>query len=760
MVPQRICTQIVDEHKSFNKDIPQFMQEVNLADAGFSYHVVAVLGSQSTGKSTLLNQLFGTRFDVMDAGKRQQTTKGIWLSKAQEAPILVMDVEGTDGRERGDDQDFERKSALFSIATSEVIIVNMWEHQIGLYQGSNMVLLKTVLEVHLQLFHSKKERSLLQFVIRDYIGTTSMVNLSETIKTDLMNVWSSLSKPPGLEDSKITDFFDLGFTGLPHKILCSEAFDTAVDSLRTRFSNSDAPDYVFDPSYHKRIPADGFSLYTREIWDTIENNKDLDLPTQQQLLAQYRCDEIIAEAMEPFTKACSVLKSEFLPGNICENLASRMRELFEQVVKDYDRQAKRYNSAIYEKKKQELLRSVDTSLYVFFQAQLNALQKQLVASFVKTAESFPSDKPFKELSSREIEKSKCRMQEEAQSLMIAGIDWDSAQFLLKLSEELESSCDSVCKQKLLSKIAEMRTSLQTQVAESLEIALQKPNLKVWDGLLDELSTHQKQAADELVRVFPLFMDSAEPEVAQDYIHDFHKDVWMAFRKKVVLEMSDLLLQQRLRVYFEETFRYDADGMPKLFKKSDTLDLDYRESVSKSLELIKVLSCMKYSDGRTPELGFDVKEIDSSFSSPNDFLTILNRKRISDTSVNLKRTADLIYLDSKRSVVSTQTRIPPYFWALLLVLGWNEFMAVIRNPFFFMLLLIGGSLLYILYATGMIRPAKVFANRAAGGLVDFVTERVAESYQGGGSMQQEKSFSRENSSEKASIDGDLEKAALS
>lgn len=66
--------------------------------------------------------------------------------------ILVMDVEGTDGRERGEDQDFERKSALFALATSEVLIVNIWEHQVGLYQGANMGLLKTVFEVNLQLF--------------------------------------------------------------------------------------------------------------------------------------------------------------------------------------------------------------------------------------------------------------------------------------------------------------------------------------------------------------------------------------------------------------------------------------------------------------------------------------------------------------------------------------------------------------------------------------------------------------------------------
>lgn len=65
---------------------------------------------------------------------------------------MVMDVEGTDGRERGEDQDFERKSALFSIASSEVLIVNIWEHQIGLYRGANLALLRTVFEVNLALF--------------------------------------------------------------------------------------------------------------------------------------------------------------------------------------------------------------------------------------------------------------------------------------------------------------------------------------------------------------------------------------------------------------------------------------------------------------------------------------------------------------------------------------------------------------------------------------------------------------------------------
>lgn len=115
----------------------------------------------------------------MAESERRQTTKGIWMSKNKRTEsagakmaenILVMDVEGTDGRERGEDQDFERKSALFALATSEVLIVNIWEHQVGLYQGANMGLLKTVFEVNLQLFLKDKQCETLYSPCRGCFG--------------------------------------------------------------------------------------------------------------------------------------------------------------------------------------------------------------------------------------------------------------------------------------------------------------------------------------------------------------------------------------------------------------------------------------------------------------------------------------------------------------------------------------------------------------------------------------------------------------
>lgn len=89
---------------------------------------------------------------------RQQTTKGVWLAKARkvdEVCTLILDLEGSDGRERGeDDTNFERQSALFALAVADVLLINVWCHDIGREQGSGKPLMKTIFQVRLELLWS------------------------------------------------------------------------------------------------------------------------------------------------------------------------------------------------------------------------------------------------------------------------------------------------------------------------------------------------------------------------------------------------------------------------------------------------------------------------------------------------------------------------------------------------------------------------------------------------------------------------------
>ncbi|CAN6926068.1 unnamed protein product [Brassica oleracea] len=69
LVSNAACsTQLIDGDGVFNvSGVDHFFKEVKLEECGLSYAVVSIMGPQSSGKSTLLNHLFGTNFREMDA---------------------------------------------------------------------------------------------------------------------------------------------------------------------------------------------------------------------------------------------------------------------------------------------------------------------------------------------------------------------------------------------------------------------------------------------------------------------------------------------------------------------------------------------------------------------------------------------------------------------------------------------------------------------------------------------------------------------
>ncbi|CAF5040043.1 unnamed protein product, partial [Rotaria sp. Silwood1] len=84
--------------------------------------VVSVIGPQSTGKSTLLNMLFGSNFQT-SAGR---CTKGLYASIFQTGypnarTLLVLDTEGLLSIEKANEE-YDKKLTLFSMASSQVKI--------------------------------------------------------------------------------------------------------------------------------------------------------------------------------------------------------------------------------------------------------------------------------------------------------------------------------------------------------------------------------------------------------------------------------------------------------------------------------------------------------------------------------------------------------------------------------------------------------------------------------------------------------------
>lgn len=297
-VDDSCATQLIDGDGVFNlTGLDNFIKTSNMANTGLSYAVVAIMGPQSSGKSTLMNHLFHTSFREMDAFRgRSQTTKGIWIAKCTgiEPCTIAMDLEGTDGRERGeDDTAFEKQSALFALAVSDIVLINMWCHDIGREQAANKPLLKTVFQVMMRLFSPRK--TTLLFVIRDKTKTP-LENLEPILREDIQKIWDGVPKPQAHLHTPLSEFFNVEVTALSSYEDKEEKFKEEVAQLRQRFYHSIAPGGLAGDR-RGVVPASAFSLSAQHIWKVIRENKDLDLPAHKVMVATVRCEEIAYEKL-------------------------------------------------------------------------------------------------------------------------------------------------------------------------------------------------------------------------------------------------------------------------------------------------------------------------------------------------------------------------------------------------------------------------------------------------------------------------------
>jgi hypothetical protein len=108
---------------------------------------------------------------------------------------------------------------------------------------------------------------------------------------DINSLWLKINVPEKFKGDPITKFFDIEILPFSHYEYSYDNFIKEVNDLKKRFDSSNE-ETVFKKEYNKNIPADGLSAFTENIWNTIKSDKNLDIPSQREMLSQYRCNEI------------------------------------------------------------------------------------------------------------------------------------------------------------------------------------------------------------------------------------------------------------------------------------------------------------------------------------------------------------------------------------------------------------------------------------------------------------------------------------
>lgn len=772
------AVQIINENKEFNDSILEYIKKATSSvDIGNNYHIISVFGSQSTGKSTLLNRLFNTNFDVMEESKRQQTTKGIWMAHSPtvsattvpktEENIFVMDVEGTDGRERGEDQDFERKAALFALSTSEILIVNIWETQIGLYQGANMGLLKTVFEVNLSLFGKSKledndHKVLLLFVIRDHIGVTPLENLANTLTQDLMKMWDSLSIPPELSHLKFLDFFDISFHTLGHKVLQPEKFTEDIQFLGNKIIDTDEKQYLFKKNYHHNIPVDGWTMYAQSCWNQIDNNKDLDLPTQQILVAKFKCDEILNAVYEEFALKFNEQLLQKAPSESQEiqndfdyhELGLSFFDLREDALENFGLAASRYNQSVYEQKRVTLIAKINKKFNELFEIYVGDLSKKFLKKFTDTLASGK-----KNLQGDTFHEGITNLKQSIFS------EFSTTVRLISLNGDLD--CEN-CEKGLQLQLDHLVTKQQVVELNSIFTkTLKKLNAGLGKSIIEELNDPNDETWDKILKKFNQFVNDTvtkyqigensydfglgtSPEINIGTMEKFKFKAWCSFYDLVHKYISKDNVLHLLKDRFDDKFRYDENGLPKLYQNAHELEASFNDAKIHALKVLPVLTYARLSDDSEilPEYDIFDKRLKNQYggasvTTSNDtnididtdsdeddeespsFAEILSESDKAVILSKFKREINAKFVETKRSIIQNVTQIPYYIYLVIMVLGWNEFMAIIRNPLFFTLALLLGAGTYVMYTLNLLKPATIVAQRMIDEAVVLAKEKLKE-----------------------------------
>lgn len=410
--------QLVDSRGEFNKDglenfaadhIPDPDNDPDADDADASTVVlIAILGARGSGKSLLANKLFSTSLPVSrlfsGAG-----TKGCMAAAAVPptsstsspgAPLLVLDTQGSDGRE-GDNVVVSRVTTL-CVALADALVFNVWAADLGRYDAAGYAQLTTIFVENVRIFRREEPfKTLIVFVIRDHDDGSSLDSLKRLLIADMHSLWGQIDAG----GAALEDIFDMAFVSLPHVRHRAAEFDTAVKDLGARLTDPSHANYLLKPEHSRKVPVEGLYNYAEAVWKDTEvdrgggatgsatsaaaaaastpgSTNDRLLPSRKDLVAAYRCDVAYDAQARPALAQLNRWTSEVDRGRVVPAFGNKASTLLDRALERYDGDTLAHaSSTIRAKKRSDLQSCLQARVRSLFNKQVLLLQNAALQRF-------------------------------------------------------------------------------------------------------------------------------------------------------------------------------------------------------------------------------------------------------------------------------------------------------------------------------------------------------------------------------------------
>ena len=708
---------LVFEDLQFNEKFKTFFADENFTpEDGKVYQTIGIIGCQSSGKSTLLNHVFNTNFEIMSDEKgRAQTTKGIWLGINKEFKVIIFDVEGTDSKERGDERfKFEQCSSLFTLAMSDVLMINMWTNDIGRYTASNYGILKVVFEQNLKLFQQESEKKII-IVLRDFDPKLDdLTKLKETIMNDMKQIWEEIPKPDAFKDKPCSQYFKFEFLTLAHKFYQTDKFNEGIEEIKQKLKREKDdnktganPDSIFSlVNYDKNVPIDGFYKYTLDMWTSILNNKDLNIPGQKEMLARFKCDEIKLMALNAVEEKINDLELAST-AELLKDFNERVNSILKEALDNYDPLAKNYLTHIYQDVRNTLHGDLANKLYSCFTNQLKRLipkyQKEFRNEFEK---ALKVNENFYEISEKLKKKYLEELEEELKKLRVFN-EWDTGKESEVIFDEIIDNQRNICLEEKKEKLIEHFINLiEETIVNKFELITNNFWVEFQQEIFLLVSQNLLAQKEQLSHIY-----NVTDEEYITFVDNCEKEIYSKIKTEFFRELPGFPNTQIDN--FKKDFWYN-DGIPKVWNQvlvSD-INLAYETNSNKYkntfllLKQLKVLEhplkLIDYGKKSKEEIEkFEKETLVEIINDPNaEFEPLLDDKTLKNYINKYEDGIKEIYDEAMRrheNIISTH--IPLWAWILLIYVGYKDIWKMFTG-YWLILLLFGMGVYALLRMVGL------------------------------------------------------------
>ncbi|PQP97228.1 protein ROOT HAIR DEFECTIVE 3 homolog 2 [Prunus yedoensis var. nudiflora] len=430
------------------------------------------------------------------------------------------------------------------------------------------------------------------------------------------------------------------------------------------------------------------------------------------MVATVRCEEIANQKFNQlvYDEDWLALEEAVQTGPV-QGFGKRLSSILGTYLSEYDMEAVYFDEGVRNSKRQLLGSKALDFVYPAYTTMLGHLRSKALEDFkVRLEQSLNKGGEFASSVRTSTQSSMLEFDKGCADAAIQQADWDASRVREKLKRDIDAHASSVRSAKL----SELNINYEKQLSSSLtgpvEALLETGGKDTWTSIR-KLLNHETEVAvskfSAAVAGFELDKDTST-KMTQN-LRDYARNV---VEKKAREEAANIMIHMKDR--FSTVFNYDSDSMPRVWTGNEDIRSITKDARSASLKLLSVMAAIRLEEkpDNIEKLLFSSlmdgtvtvsSSQDRRIAASTDPLASSTWEEVSSkdtliTPVQCKSLWRQFKAETEYSVTqaisaqeahkrSNNWLPPPWAIMAMIVLGFNEFMLLLKNPLYLMVLFV-------------------------------------------------------------------------